>query len=203
VEVDEFYLSGECSGKRGRGAGHKCRVAEAVERKSRKLGRLRGFGVQHNDLLGPARGGIRFHPQETADTVRALATWMTWKCALADIPLGGGKGGVICDPRRMSPREQEQLCRGWVRQVFKNVGPEIDVPAPDVMTTPSTCSGCWTSARSWPEATSRASSHPICYLGCFTRVAPRSKAFLQSFGKTSFRRFSFDAISNLSATTFE
>jgi len=95
---------------------------------------FRGFRVQHNDLRGPAKGGIRFHPQETADTVRALAAWMTWKCALVDIPLGGGKGGVICDPRRMSPLEQEQLCRGWVRQVFKNVGPACDVPAPDVMT---------------------------------------------------------------------
>ncbi len=95
---------------------------------------FRGFRVQHNDLRGPAKGGIRFHPQETADTVRALAAWMTWKCALVDLPLGGGKGGVICDPRRMSPNEQEQLCRGWVRQVFKNVGPQCDVPAPDVMT---------------------------------------------------------------------
>ena len=95
---------------------------------------FRGFRVQHNDLRGPAKGGIRFHPQETADTVRALAAWMTWKCALVNIPLGGGKGGVICDPRKMSPREQEQLCRGWVRQVFKNVGPASDVPAPDVMT---------------------------------------------------------------------
>ncbi len=95
---------------------------------------FRGFRVQHNDLRGPAKGGIRFHPQETADTVRALATWMTWKCAVVDIPLGGGKGGVICDPRKLSPREQEQICRGWVRQIFKNVGPQIDVPAPDVMT---------------------------------------------------------------------
>jgi len=94
----------------------------------------RGFRVQHNNLRGPAKGGIRFHPQETADTVRALATWMTWKCALVNIPLGGGKGGIICDPRQMSPREQEQLCRGWVRQVFKLVGPQCDVPAPDVMT---------------------------------------------------------------------
>ena len=93
-----------------------------------------GFRVQYNDSRGPAKGGIRFHPQETADTVRALATWMTWKCSLVDIPLGGGKGGVICDPRKLSPREQEQICRGWVRQVFKNVGPFLDVPAPDVMT---------------------------------------------------------------------
>ena len=78
---------------------------------------FRGFRVQHNDARGPAKGGIRFHPQETIDTVRALATWMTWKCAVVDIPLGGGKGGVICDPHDLSPREQEALCRGWVRQV--------------------------------------------------------------------------------------
>ena len=95
---------------------------------------LRGFRVQHNDARGPAKGGIRFHPEETIDTVRALAMWMTWKCALVDIPLGGGKGGVICDPRDMTEREQERLCRGWVRQLYKNVGPNIDVPAPDVMT---------------------------------------------------------------------
>ncbi len=95
---------------------------------------FRGFRVQHNDLRGPCKGGIRFHPQETSDTVRALASWMTWKCAVVDIPLGGGKGGVICDPRKLSPREQEQICRGWVRQVFRNVGPVCDVPAPDVMT---------------------------------------------------------------------
>ena len=96
---------------------------------------FKGFRVQHNDARGPCKGGIRFHPQETADTVRALAMWMTWKCAVADIPLGGGKGGVICDPHNLSMREQEQLCRGWVRQVSKNVGPVQDVPAPDVMTT--------------------------------------------------------------------
>jgi glutamate dehydrogenase len=92
--------------------------------------------VQHNDARGPAKGGIRFHPQETVDTVRALATWMTWKCAVVDIPLGGGKGGVICARTDLSPREQEQLCRGWVRQVARNVGPVQDVPAPDVMTNP-------------------------------------------------------------------
>ncbi len=93
-----------------------------------------GFRIQHNDARGPAKGGIRFHPQETADTVRALSMWMTWKCAVVDIPLGGGKGGVICDPRNMTEREQERLCRGWVRQVARNVGPDCDVPAPDVMT---------------------------------------------------------------------
>jgi glutamate dehydrogenase len=95
---------------------------------------FRGFRVQHNDARGPSKGGIRFHPQETLDTVRALATWMTWKCAVVDIPLGGGKGGVICDPHHLSQREQEQICRGWVRQLAKNVGPVMDVPAPDVMT---------------------------------------------------------------------
>lgn len=95
---------------------------------------FRGFRCQHNDSRGPNKGGIRFHPQETADTVRALAMWMTWKTAVVDIPLGGGKGGVICDPHNLSLREQEALCRGWVRQVAKNVGPVQDVPAPDVMT---------------------------------------------------------------------
>ena len=95
---------------------------------------FRGFRVQHNDARGPGKGGIRFHPQETIDTVRALATWMTWKCAVVDIPLGGSKGGVICDPHNLSQREQEQICRGWVRQMAKNVGPLNDVPAPDVMT---------------------------------------------------------------------
>ena len=95
---------------------------------------FRGFRVQHNDARGPCKGGIRFHPHETLDTVRALAMWMTWKCSVVDIPLGGGKGGVICDPHNLSLREQEQICRGWVRQLAKNVGPVNDVPAPDVMT---------------------------------------------------------------------
>jgi glutamate dehydrogenase len=97
---------------------------------------FRGFRVQHNDARGPSKGGIRFHPQESLDTVRALAIWMTWKCAVVDIPLGGGKGGVICDPHDLSLREQEQISRGWVRQVARDVGPTRDVPAPDVMTTP-------------------------------------------------------------------
>ncbi|MBP1643727.1 MAG: glutamate dehydrogenase [Acidobacteria bacterium] len=95
---------------------------------------FRGFRVQHNDARGPAKGGIRFHPHETLDTVRALAMWMTWKTAVVDIPLGGGKGGVICDPHHLSQREQEAICRGWVRQLARNVGPVQDVPAPDVMT---------------------------------------------------------------------
>jgi len=95
---------------------------------------FQGYRVQHNDARGPAKGGIRFHPQETVDTVRALATWMTWKCAVVDIPLGGGKGGVVCDPHNLSLREQEQICRGWAQQVARNIGPLQDVPAPDVMT---------------------------------------------------------------------
>jgi glutamate dehydrogenase len=97
---------------------------------------FRGFRVQHNDARGPAKGGIRFHPQETVDTVRALAMWMTWKCSVVDIPLGGGKGGVICDPHNLSPREQEGICRGWIRQLSRDIGPLTDVPAPDVMTNP-------------------------------------------------------------------
>jgi glutamate dehydrogenase len=95
---------------------------------------FRGFRVQHNDARGPSKGGIRFHPQETIDTVRALAMWMSWKCAVVDIPLGGGKGGVVCDPHNLSMREQEQICRGWVRQIARDMGPVRDVPAPDVMT---------------------------------------------------------------------
>ncbi len=95
---------------------------------------FRGFRVQHNDARGPCKGGIRFHPQETLDTVRALAMWMTWKCSVVDLPLGGAKGGVICDPHNLSEREQEQICRGWVRQMARNLGPQTDVPAPDVMT---------------------------------------------------------------------
>ena len=94
---------------------------------------FRGFRVQHNDARGPNKGGIRFHPQETIDTVRALAMWMTWKTAVVDIPLGGGKGGIIMDVHNLSMREQEALCRGWVRQVWKAIGPIQDVPAPDVM----------------------------------------------------------------------
>lgn len=95
---------------------------------------FKGFRIHHNDSRGPCKGGIRFHPQETVDTVRALATWMTWKCSVVDIPLGGGKGGVICDPHNLSDREQQGICRGWLRQVARNVGPLQDVPAPDVMT---------------------------------------------------------------------
>jgi glutamate dehydrogenase (NAD(P)+) len=95
-----------------------------------------GFRVQYNDARGPTKGGIRFHPEETLDTVKALAAWMTWKCAVVNIPYGGGKGGVICDPKKMSKGELERLSRGYVRAVAQIIGDEKDIPAPDVYTTP-------------------------------------------------------------------
>lgn len=97
---------------------------------------FQGFRVQYNDARGPAKGGIRFHPDETIDTVRALAAWMTWKTAVVDIPLGGGKGGVVCDPAHLSQGELERLSRGYMRRVAHFIGSEQDVPAPDVNTTP-------------------------------------------------------------------
>ena len=97
---------------------------------------FKGFRVQYNDARGPNKGGIRFHPDETIDTVRALAAWMTWKCAVVDIPLGGGKGGVICNPKTMSPTELERLSRAYIGAVGRFIGPERDIPAPDVYTTP-------------------------------------------------------------------
>jgi glutamate dehydrogenase (NAD(P)+) len=95
-----------------------------------------GFRVQYNDSRGPTKGGIRYHPEETIDTVRALAAWMTWKTAVVDIPLGGGKGGIVCNPKEMSERELERLSRAYIRQVGRILGEEVDVPAPDVYTTP-------------------------------------------------------------------
>ncbi len=97
---------------------------------------FRGFRVQYNDARGPAKGGLRFHPDETIDTVRALAAWMTWKTSVIDIPLGGGKGGVICNPRELSAGELERLSRGFMRNIARYVGLTKDVPAPDVYTTP-------------------------------------------------------------------
>ncbi|WP_313997955.1 Glu/Leu/Phe/Val dehydrogenase [uncultured Paenibacillus sp.] len=93
-----------------------------------------GFRAQHNDAVGPTKGGVRFHPGVTAEEVKALSIWMTLKCGIADLPYGGGKGGVICDPRRMSFRELERLSRGYVRAISQIVGPTKDIPAPDVMT---------------------------------------------------------------------
>jgi len=95
-----------------------------------------GYRVQHSDARGPSKGGIRWHPSETLDTVRALAMWMTWKTSVADIPLGGGKGGIPVDSATLSVNEKERLCRAWVDQMWRNIGPRQDVPAPDVGTTP-------------------------------------------------------------------
>lgn len=97
---------------------------------------FRGFRVQYNDARGPTKGGIRFHPEETIDTVRALAAWMTWKCAVVDIPLGGAKGGVICDPKEMSQSEIERLSRAYIDGISQIIGPDKDIPAPDVYTNP-------------------------------------------------------------------
>jgi len=93
-----------------------------------------GYRVQYNITLGPAKGGIRYHPGVNLDEVTALAAWMTWKCAVAHIPFGGGKGGIICDPTRMSRRELEALTRRYVAEIIDAIGPEKDVPAPDVNT---------------------------------------------------------------------
>jgi len=95
-----------------------------------------GFRIQYNSALGPTKGGVRWHPEETIDTVRALAAWMTWKCALVNIPLGGGKGGIICNPKTMSEREKEYLARAYIRAIASHIGVHKDVPAPDVYTTP-------------------------------------------------------------------
>src|SRR5918996_4924157 len=97
---------------------------------------FKAFRVQYNDARGPAKGGIRFHPDETVDTVRALAAWMTWKTAVMDLPLGGGKGGIICNPKLLSERELERLSRAYINAIAWIIGPERDIPAPDVYTTP-------------------------------------------------------------------
>ncbi len=97
---------------------------------------FKGFRVQYNDARGPTKGGLRFHPGETINLVRALAAWMTWKCAVVDIPLGGAKGGIVCNTRELTPGELERLSRAYVRQVGRILGPEMDVPAPDMYTTP-------------------------------------------------------------------
>jgi glutamate dehydrogenase (NAD(P)+) len=109
-----------------------------VKMDSGELRIFHGWRIQYNYARGPAKGGIRFHPDETADTIRALAGWMAWKCAVVDLPLGGGKGGVVCDPRRMSQRELENLSRAYVRAVAQYIGVDRDIPAPDVYTNPQT-----------------------------------------------------------------
>jgi len=107
-----------------------------VEMDDGKIRVFHGYRVQYNSARGPTKGGLRWHPEETIDTVRALAAWMTWKTAVVDIPLGGGKGGVTCNPKEMSEREKQRLARAYMRAVARILSVSKDVPAPDVYTTP-------------------------------------------------------------------
>ncbi len=111
-------------------------VSVPVRMDDGKVLRFEGFRVQHSTMRGPAKGGIRFHPNVTIDEVKALATWMTWKCAVVNIPYGGGKGGVTCNPKTMSLGELERLTRRYATSILPLIGPEKDIPAPDVYTTP-------------------------------------------------------------------
>ena len=95
---------------------------------------FKGYRVTHNIARGPSKGGIRYHPDVTLDEVKALAMWMTWKCALMGIPFGGAKGGVVCDPKKLSRRELERMTRRFTSEIINEIGPEKDIPAPDVGT---------------------------------------------------------------------
>ena len=103
-----------------------------------------GYRVQYNYARGPAKGGIRYHPDVDIDEVRALAAWMTWKCAVVDIPYGGAKGGVTCDPTKLSINELERLTRRYAYMIMPLVGPEKDIPAPDVLQILRQWHGLWT-----------------------------------------------------------
>jgi glutamate dehydrogenase (NAD(P)+) len=116
-----------------RSPAHEHHLAIPVRLDTGEIEVFSGFRIIHNDARGPAWGGVRFHPQETVDTVRALAMGATWKTAVAGIPLGGSMGGVVCDPHDLSPAEQERVCRSWVRRVARTIGPMRDVPSPDIM----------------------------------------------------------------------
>jgi glutamate dehydrogenase (NAD(P)+) len=113
-------------------------VSCPVQMDNGKIEVFTGYRVQYNITLGPAKGGIRYHPDVSLDEVKALAAWMTWKCAVANIPFGGGKGGVVCDPTKMSRRELEALTRRYIAEIVDAIGPEKDVPAPDVNTNEQT-----------------------------------------------------------------
>ena len=112
------------------------RISIPVKMDDGSLKIFEGYRVQHNDARGPYKGGIRFHPDTEINEVKALAFWMTIKCAVAGIPMGGGKGGITVDPKDLSKGELERLSRGWVQKLVDNLGPHKDVPAPDVNTTP-------------------------------------------------------------------
>ncbi len=109
-------------------------VSLPVRMDNGKIKNFQGYRVQFNDARGPFKGGIRYHPNVSLDEVKALATWMTWKCAVVDIPFGGGKGGVICDPKNMSLGEKERLTRRYASAIADFIGPRRDIPAPDVYT---------------------------------------------------------------------
>ncbi len=115
---------------------HELHVSIPVRMDDGSTKTFQGFRVRYNTALGPAKGGLRFHPNETIDTVKALSAWMTWKTALLGLPLGGGKGGVVCDTKTMSKGEIERLSRGYIRAIYRNIGPDVDSMAPDVYTTP-------------------------------------------------------------------
>lgn len=121
-----------------RQAKHQSIVSIPVKMDNGEVQVFEGYRVQHNIARGPAKGGIRFHPQVTLDEVKALASWMTWKCATVDIPFGGGKGGVICDPKKLSLGELERLTRRYAFEIAHVIGPDRDIPAPDVYTNEQT-----------------------------------------------------------------
>jgi glutamate dehydrogenase (NAD(P)+) len=113
-------------------------VAIPVKMDNGQIKVFSGFRVQHNTARGPAKGGLRYHPNTTLDEIKALASWMTWKNATVNIPYGGAKGGIICDPKRMSRGELERMTRRFTSEIFPIIGPERDIPAPDVYTDPQT-----------------------------------------------------------------
>ena len=110
-----------------------------------------GYRVQHNFARGPAKGGIRYAPDVNIDEVRALAAWMTWKCAVVNVPFGGAKGGVVCDPQQMSMGELERMTRRYASELLDFIGPEKDVPAPDMNTNEQTMAGSWTRIPCMPD----------------------------------------------------
>ena len=132
--IADLMALGNSARKFLRTPSHEHRFSLPVRLDSGEVEVFEGFRVQHNDARGPAWGGVRFHPLETIDTIRALAMWTTWKTAMVDIPVGGSMGGVICDPHDLSHREIESICRCWIRRVDRCIGPNRDIPAPDVMT---------------------------------------------------------------------
>ncbi len=111
-------------------------VSIPIEMDNGKVQIFKGFRVQHNNYRGPYKGGVRFHPNVNVDEVKALATWMTFKCATVDIPFGGGKGGVIVDSSKLSKHELKHLTHGYIDKIFELIGPDTDIPAPDVYTNP-------------------------------------------------------------------